>query len=308
MTKSDKNAKAAIENLWSRLVDEVKIGYSDEDRRADGFMALVMLIGIIATAVWLGNSISSDTVTVWHVFVAASFTAVATGIGALPFLFIREIDRHWLGLGNAFAAGLMLGASIGLIYEGISLSGRPVSKVIIGMVIGVLLVYLTHRLLQNRDEEFSIGKVQGTNAVQMLMFVGVMTAHSFAEGIGVGVSYGNENAFGAFISIAIAIHNVPEGLAISLILIPRGVSVFKSALWSIFSSLPQPLMAVPAFLFVLLFRPLLPIGLGLASGAMIWMVFSELLPEAREELPPKLAYPVMVSAVLGMLAFQYLIG
>lgn len=287
-----------------------KIDHANDDRWFDAIGALVLLVTIIVAALWLGNSMSSGTVTVWHVFVAASITALATGFGALPFLFIDEIDHRWLGFGNAIAAGLMLGASVGLISEGVTLqnSEQTVLRVFIGIVIGVALVYIAHRFLENRDEEFSIGQVQGANAVQMLMIVGVMTAHSFAEGIGIGVSYGDGQKFGAFISIAIAIHNIPEGLAISLILIPRGTSVLRSSLWSIFSSLPQPLMAVPAFLFVLFFRPLLPIGLGLAAGAMLWMVFSELMPEAREDLPAKVAYPTMAIAVLGMLVFQFLIA
>ncbi|MEX0820393.1 MAG: phosphoglycerate kinase [Pirellulaceae bacterium] len=69
-------------------------------------------------------------------------------------------------------------------------------------------------------------------------------------------------------------------LAISLVLVPRGTPIWKAATWSIFTSLPQPLMAVPAFLFVLAFQPFLPVGLGLAAGAMIWMVFAELIPDA----------------------------
>lgn len=287
-----------------------KFDHSNENRWADGLTAVVILVIIIGASVWVGNSMASGAVTVWHVLVAATITAVATGFGALPFLFIDEIDSRWLGVGNAIAAGLMLGASIGLIVEGVTLEdvGQPMLRVVVGMAIGVVLVYVAHRLLEDRDEEFSIGKVEGANAVQMLMIVGIMTAHSFAEGIGVGVSYGDGSTFGAFISIAIAIHNIPEGLAISLILIPRGTSVFKSAMWSMFSSLPQPLMAVPAFLFVLVFRPLLPIGLGLAAGAMLWMVFSELLPEALEDVSRQVAYPTMVAAVVGMLVFQYWIG
>jgi ZIP family zinc transporter len=286
-----------------------KIDHTNQNRWVDVIGGLALLVMIIVATIWMGDSISSGTVTVWHVFVAASITALATGLGALPFLFIDEIDYHWLGLGNAIAAGLMLGASIGLISEGVTLQNadQKILRVIIGILIGVGLIYMARRLLENRDEEFAIGQVHGANAVQMLMIVGVMTAHSFAEGIGIGVAYGDGQALGAFISTAIAIHNIPEGLAISLILIPRGTSVFHSSLWSIFSSLPQPLMAVPAFLFVLFFRPLLPIGLGLAAGAMLWMVFSELMPEAREELPAKVAYPIMGVAVLGMLGFQFLI-
>jgi len=72
-------------------------------------------------------------------------------------------------------------------------------------------------------------------------------------------------------------------MAICLVLIPSGTSVAKASLWSIFTSLPQPLMAVPAYVFVRMFEPLLPIGLGLAAGAMIWMVFAERVPDASKK-------------------------
>ena len=281
-----------------------------ENRLLDGIGAVVIFIIVIAAAIWVSNSMAYGEVLWWHVLIAASITAVATGFGALPFLFVRAISDRWLGIGNALAAGLMRGASIGLVVEGVTLETveAPILRVVIGIVIGVVLVAVAQRLLENRDEDFSIGQVQGANAVQMLMIVGIMTAHSFAEGIGVGVSYGDGNTFGIFISIAIAIHNIPEGLAISLILIPRGTTVLRTALWSMFSSLPQPIMAVPAFLFVLAFRPFLPIGLGLAAGAMFWMVFRELLPEALENMPGRVVYPLAAVAVAGMLLFQFLIG
>jgi ZIP family zinc transporter len=85
------------------------------------------------------------------------------------------------------------------------------------------------------------------------------------------------------------------------------MSVVWAALWSIFSSLPQPLMAVPAFLFVAFFEPLLPIGLGFAGGAMIWMVFSELVPDALEETGSNLVAVMVTLAIATMVAFQFLI-
>ena len=129
------------------------------------------------------------------------------------------------------------------------------------------------------------------------MIVGVMTVHSFTEGIGVGVSFGGGEALGLFIAAAIAVHNIPEGLAISLVLIPRGVSVGRAAAWSVFSSLPQPLMALPAFLFVETFSaPLLPLGLRPAAGAMVWMVSAELIPEAVREAPAQRVAAVAVAS------------
>ena len=109
------------------------------------------------------------------------------------------------------------------------------------------------------------------------------------------------------IALAIAVHNIPEGLAISLVLVPRGVGWIRAALWSIFSSLPQPLMAVPAFVFVAMFQPLLPYGLGFAGGAMIWMVFSELMPDALEEASSNLVAVVVTLSIVAMIAFQVLI-
>jgi zinc transporter, ZIP family len=148
-------------------------------------------------------------------------------------------------LSTALAAGFMLGASAGLLWEG----GRiGIGRTAAGAAVGVAFIVGTRRLLGNR-REVEFGALRGTDALGALMVVGVMTVHSFTEGVGVGVSFGGGEAFGALITTAIALHNVPEGLAISLVLVPRGVSVLRAAGWSIFTSLPQPLM-VPAFLFV----------------------------------------------------------
>ena len=141
------------------------------------------------------------------------------------------------------------------------------------------------------NEGLVLGRLAGADAMKALVIVAVMTVHSAAEGVGVGVSYGGGERLGLLITIAIAVHNIPEGLAISLVLVPRGATVAAAAGWSIFSSLPQPLIAPLAFLFVETFTPFLPAGLGFAAGAMIWMVFSELLPEAIHDASKRRARP-----------------
>lgn len=242
-------------------------------------------------------------ISVLTIFIASLLTALATGLGAFPLIFAKAVDRWWLGICNGLAAGLMIGASYGLIAEGLEYG---LSRIIAGIAFGVIFMTVAHNLLNNR-KDLHVGALNGANAIKALMIVGVMTLHSISEGVGVGVSFGGGEALGELITAAIAIHNIPEGLAISLVLVPRGISVLKSGLWSIFSSLPQPIMAVPAFLFITVFETILPFGLGFAAGAMIWMVFSEIIPDALEEGTPNTVAVSVTLSMTAMLAFQQLL-
>lgn len=231
----------------------------------------------------------------------ALITALSTGLGALPFFFVGQLPKSWLGYSNAFAAGLMLAASFRLLDEGVAYS---LGSAIGGGMLGLVLIHISQHYLA-QDKGLPIEHLQGADALKALMIVGIMTLHSFAEGVGVGVSFGGEGALGVHISAAIAVHNIPEGLAISLILVPRGVSPWKAAGWSVFSSLPQPLLAIPSYLFVESFCPVLPYGLGLAGGAMIWMVGGDLLKDAYSQSKETRVAAILTFAVLAMLMFQY---
>ncbi|MDX1666817.1 MAG: ZIP family metal transporter [Saprospiraceae bacterium] len=245
----------------------------------------------------------SDIPDTCQVLIYASLTALATGLGALPFLFFKGIAKRWSGFSSALAAGLMLTASFKLIEEGID---YHLWRLLLGIAAGTVLISWSYKQLAGK-KELEIGKLKGADALKALMIVGVMTVHSLAEGVGVGVSFGGGENFGIYISTAIAIHNIPEGLAISIVLISQGVSVWKSALWSIFSSLPQPLLALPSYLFVETFEPFLPFGLGFASGAMIWMVVTELIPDSFENAGKQRVALGVVAGVLLMIFLQEVI-
>ncbi len=245
----------------------------------------------------------SSTTDTLFVFVLALVTALATGLGAVPFARVRHPDRTWLGIGNAAAGGLMTAASAGLVAEGWHID--PL-RTLGGLTIGAVLLAISRRLLDRR-RNLHLGTLRGADARKALLIVGVMTVHSIAEGVGIGVSFGGGLELGLFISIAIAVHNIPEGLAISLVLVPRGQSVWRAAGWSIFSSLPQPLLAVPAFLFVIAFSPLLPWGLGFAAGAMLWMVATELMPESLAVCSRGRVWLVILAAAAAMGGFQALL-
>ena len=238
------------------------------------------------------------------IFLLALGTALATGLGALPFIWVKSPDSRWIGIANAIAAGLMLGASVSLVLEGQHSSGWGT---VIGVVIGMVFIVITREVLPDHDQ-LNFGAGSGLNTRRALLLFLVMTIHSFAEGVGVGVAFGGGQAIGWMIAIAIAVHNIPEGLAISLTMVPKGTPVWKAALYSIASSLPQPLMAVPAYWFVEQFRPALPVGLGFAAGAMLWMVFSELLPESvKESRSVRLTAGVTTIATIVMVGFTFVL-
>jgi zinc transporter ZupT len=238
-------------------------------------------------------------VTAAAVGAAALLTALATGLGAAPLALRRAVPGRGLALANAAAAGFMLAAGAGLLREGWA---HDPGRALVGGAAGALFVLAARRAFRGRTDAHL-----GADALKAATIVGVMTIHSVAEGVGVGVAYGGGEALGMFITIAIAVHNVPEGLAISLVLVPRGVRPLKAAGWSVFSSLPQPLLAVPAFLFVESFLPLLPLGLGFAAGAMAWMVAAELLPDARAGASGRAVAAALLAAYGAMLAFQGLV-
>ena len=243
-------------------------------------------------------------VNVWTVTAAAAVTCLATGLGAIPFLWTRNgMSRHWLGTSNAVASGFMLGASAGLLWQGWNLGAV---RLLLGAAVGAIFIVVFRRLLGG-GEDVALSGLTGADARKAVVLIAVMTAHSAAEGIGVGVSFGGGEKLGLLITLAIALHNIPEGLAISLVLVPRGASVRAATGWSIFSSVPQPIIAPLAFLFVEQFRAFLPAGLGFAAGAMIWMVFSELLPEAVESTSRRaialgggLSFAAMLALQIGL--------
>ncbi|GIW73082.1 MAG: dihydroorotate dehydrogenase [Planctomycetota bacterium] len=238
-----------------------------------------------------------------QVFAVATLTALATGLGALPLLLLPAIRPRAIGIGNALAAGLMLGASFGLVLEG---SARGAWQVMAGAALGAALIAAGERWLRHRPVSF--GALSGELARPAVLVVSIMTIHSAAEGVAIGVCFGGGPNLAALLSVAIAVHNVPEGLAISMVLRPRGASVLRCAVWSVVSSLPQPLLALPAFAFVEAFRAVLPYGLGFAAGAMVYLVFLELLPEAYEQAYPPAVGLLASLALAAMVVLQSWLG
>jgi ZIP family zinc transporter len=255
------------------------------------------------------------------VFVAGFITALATGLGALPFFFFDSISDRRSVLLWGLSSGIMVSASLfGLIGEGLA-EGTP-AEIAIGMAAGVVLVVVAHDILL--DADLDPREYEEADFTKLVLILGVLTVHSFPEGVAVGVSFADLGLEGGttflgftipvlaiFMTVAISIHNVPEGTAISIPLKSMGVSKWRMVWWAVFSSLPQPVGAVIAFAFVRTAREFLPIGFGFAAGAMIYLVLTEFIPEALDigrSLPnggkPELAGGIALGvAVMVPLAF-----
>ena len=237
--------------------------------------------------------------------VTGIISALATGLGAIPAHFLEKNSKVVRAFSSAIAAGMMLSASVfSLAQEGICLKSKfPAAPyiVMIGLLMGAGFFLLTEKNFSSPGLMKHYLK-RGITKRGMLIFL-AMFIHSIPEGIAIGVAFATGNLhFGLIMAIAITVHNIPEGIAVSIPLKNDGVSTKNCALVSILTSIPQPIMAVPSAMVAWFFEPLLPIGLGFAGGAMIYIVFSELVPDAIEDGGKSLtAWGVMVGLVLMLL-------
>lgn len=115
------------------------------------------------------------------------------------------------------------------------------------------LIYLNDDQLLEQYGEVSMLDIKGADATKVILVIGIMTLHSFGEGSGVGVSFAGSKGLsqGILVTLAIAVHNIPEGLAVSMVLASRGVSPQNAMLWSIITSLPQVTNRFDELLFFL---------------------------------------------------------
>ncbi len=246
-------------------------------------------------------------------FVAGLVASVACGLGVLPLWFKRLKIEQRIGLGYAFAGGLMIAASVyNLLMPALATNTHdatrlwPVTQTLFGLFLGCASLWALHRFLTPRRLRSKWLQPVG-GRVETLVFLAMMF-HSIPEGIAVGVGYGAEghdpefDGLGLYIAVAIAIHNIPEGLAVALPMRVSGASLPRCFVAACLTSLPQPLAAMPAALAVWFFQPLMLPMLGFAAGAMMYLVIVELIPNALEtRSPTQIAWAFMLGFGLMVL-------
>jgi ZIP family zinc transporter len=209
---------------------------------------------------------------------AASATALATGLGAIPVWFMgtrAEALRPVL-LGTAIGA-MTVASVVGLLQP--ALEEGPVASVAAGFVVGVLMLFVARAFLDRRDVR--IGELRGSGVRLSVLVFGILLVHSLPEGLAIGTAYASDRAgLSLFVILAIALQNIPEGTSIALPMEAAGFSRSRQFWAAVLTSVPQPVGAVAAFLVVEHVRGLLPASFGFAAGAMLALVAIELVPQA----------------------------
>jgi ZIP family zinc transporter len=220
---------------------------------------------------------------------AAVFTAIATGVGALPILLTRKISARAQTAMLGFSAGVMLAASIfSLILPALAAAGAMTGDKVSGVLLTSSAVLLGAGLLLIMDQliphEHAVQGVHGLRYDAMRrvwLFVFAITLHNIPEGLAIGVSFAGEGSAGFPLALGIAVQNIPEGLAVALAMLTLSYTRAQAVLIGFATGWVEPLGALLGAGAMAVSSTLLPWGLGFAAGAMLFVISHEIIPESH---------------------------
>jgi zinc transporter, ZIP family len=250
-------------------------------------------------------------------FGASLAAGLATGLGALPVLFIREVSARLQNTLLGFAAGVMLSASFfslilpGLAFAEADLGSRTGAALAVSAAVllgAAALVWLNRRV---PHEHFILGPSGGDPKAlrRIWLFVIAITLHNVPEGLAVGVGFGSGDLSKATtLAIGIGLQNVPEGLAVATALVSQKYSRLSAAAIGTATGLVEPIGGLLGVAAVWLFSPLLPWALGFAAGAMIFVISSEIVPETHRKGHEDYATAGLMIGVVAMMMLDVIFG
>ncbi|KAF4685606.1 hypothetical protein FOZ60_006337 [Perkinsus olseni] len=227
-------------------------------------------------------------------------TAGTTLLGSFSLGFIGTLNDKMSGVCVAVAAGMMTVCSAVLMCEAFSTSSNLLG-IATGLAIGVSLMLTVDKFFTANPLEH-LGSLKGARASRAAVVLLGMMVHSLGEGLCLGLSSASDKShLGGLVFSSIAIHNIPEGAALCLAFIAKGMTPLEGAVFAFIANLPQPISALPAFLLstrVLSVSPtLVATGLAAAAGCMGYAVVMDIAPEAHRMLGND---PIRTTALTGL--------
>ncbi|MEM2262138.1 MAG: ZIP family metal transporter [Ignisphaera sp.] len=234
-------------------------------------------------------------------FTASLIAGSATGAGALPVMFLKNISDNLLDILLGFAAGIMLAATaFSLLVPAIELGGPIVSAISLG--IGAFIIHLIDRFTPHfHPVAGAEGPLSKLPRIWLLMIA--ITIHNLPEGLAVGVSFGSGDiASRLVIATAIWLQNMPEGLAVALPLLREKYRASKATGYASLTGLVEPLGGLLGLVSVSISQYLLPWCLAFVAGAMLFVVADEMMPEShRKGFGREAAFGLVAGFIVMML-------
>ncbi|MBM7583155.1 ZIP family zinc transporter [Caldicoprobacter guelmensis] len=217
---------------------------------------------------------------------ASLAAGLSAGLGAIPVFFTKKIPDKISNAMLGFAAGVMLAAtSFSLVVPAIEKSGGGINgavTILLGIVLGgVFLDYIDKTLPHFHAVTGMEGKNKGLSRIWL--FIIAITIHNFPEGLAVGAGFGGfDYANGFALAIGIGVHNMPEGLAVAMALkMQENTTPAKAFGVALLTGLVEPVGALFGLALTQLARPILPLTLAFAAGAMLFVISDEIIPETH---------------------------
>jgi ZIP family zinc transporter len=243
--------------------------------------------------------------------------ALATALGALPALFVREISPRWQDIMLGFGAGVMAAAaSFSLILPGVAagadlLGSRPAGSALVagGLLLGALLLLLADKMVPHEHAQAGHHGPEWPHLRQVWLMVFAIALHNVPEGMAIGVGFsGADLAVGVPLATAIAIQDIPEGLVVAVALRTVAYAPWQATLAAALTGLAEPAGAIVGVALTSGFAPLYPAGLGFAAGAMIWVVSHEIIPETHRKGHQQAATLGLIGGFVVMLLLDTALG
>jgi ZIP family zinc transporter len=263
--------------------------------RAHPLAALGLGVGLLSVMALLAQSTvrllgGEATLALRYAMLGGAAGFAATALGALPALVLRGIPQKLEDSLLGFAAGMMLAASAfslllpGLAAAAVMLGHKAAAAavVVFGMALGVLLMLGLDEFTPHAHDQSGPCGPGHERCGRVWLFVFAIALHNLPEGMAIGVSFAQGDlGVGLPLTTAIALQDIPEGLAVALAMRAAGFSAPLAVGIATLSGLLEPLGALLGVGLASGLAVAYPIGLGLAAGAMIFVVSHEVIPETH---------------------------
>lgn len=291
--------------------------FSAQPLKARWAVPLIGLASLLLAAAVLMHLATAWNDTLQKALLGGLAAAGATAIGTLPVLLSRDFSQRTYDAMLGFGAGVMLAASsFSLVIPALAAAKESGAgnwlasgTVGAGILIGAGLLLALDALVPH--EHFVKGQEgsRGRALKRVWLFVFAICLHNLPEGLAIGVAFAGPNAVSAFaLATGIAIQDIPEGMVVALALRSVGYSKWACAGLGVSSGLVEPVAAVFGAALVGLSAGLLPWGLAMAAGAMLFVISHEIIPESHRKGHEALATGGLIVGFVVMMVLDTSLG